>query len=270
MFHCVTASSYLKEPVKLELSRNVRKLETNFAGLLCFAHDVLKDAGVPDRNVRIFLNQMSVSHKENIPLYAERMAEIVSHVTLEEIFLFCSRIEVWDFLNFKLLQDLADYFEVNDLHKRLEEYSTGVDDFKRNTKLVDFLRIWAGRNSLKTLPDSEPVFAKLKAFKWEDFTLEDVARHEQYLASEFRLRQLVMRFNNAAEGSVLLMWLVSKSVAAEMKKIMSSKEKPAFDGMTIEELYIGGRTFKVLTTLLIALLFYAEHFLFIFVGDIRL
>ena len=31
-----------------------------------------------------------------------------------------------------------------------------------------------------------------------------------------------------------------------MKKIMSSEEKPAFDGMTIEELNIGGRTFKVL------------------------
>ena len=249
LFNCVTVSSYLNEPGKQELSRTVRKLETNFAGLLCFAHEVLKNAGVKDSSVRIFFNQMSVSHKENIPLYAERMAEIVSHVTLEEIFLFCSRIEVWNFLNFQLLQDLADHFEVNDLHKRLEKYSAEVNGFKRSTKLVDFLRIWAGRNSLKTLPDSEPIFAKLKAFKWEDFTLEDVARHEQYLTSEFRLRQLVMRFSNAGEGCVVLMWLVTKPVAAEMKKIMSSEEKPAFDGMTIEELNIGGKPFKVLTVL---------------------
>ena len=64
-----------------------------------------------------------------------------------------------------------------------------------------------------------------------------------------------MRFSNAAEGCVVLMWLVTKSVATEMKKIMSGKEKPAFDSMTIEELNIGGRTFKVLTVLLIALLF---------------
>ena len=252
---CVTAVSYLNKPSELELSETVRRFETEFAGLLCFAHDVLKGAGVTESHVRIFLNQMSVGQKENIPLYEQRMVEIISHVTLEEIFLFCSRIEVWNFLNFQLLQDVADQFKVEQLKTRLQEYSTTVDAFKRNTKLADFLRIWAGRNSLKTLPESEPVFAKLKAFKWEDYTLEDVARHEEYLASEFRLRQLVMRFSNAAEGCVVLMWLVTKSVATEMKKIMSGKEKPAFDSMTIEELNIGGRTFKVLTVLLIALLF---------------
>ena len=264
---CVSAVSYLKEPSELKLSETVQEFETEFAGLLCFAHDVLKNAGVKDSSVRIFLNQMSVSHKENIPLYAERMAEIFSHVTLEEIFLFCSRIEVWNFLNFQLLQDLADHFEVEQLKTRLQEHNAAVVAFKRNTKLVNFLRIWAGRNSLKALPDSEPIFAKLKAFKWEDFTLEDVARHEKYLTSEFRLRQFVMRFSNAGEGCVLLMWLVTKSVANEMKKIMSSKEKPALDGMTIEELNIAGRTFKVLPTLLIALLFYAQHFR---LGDFRL
>ena len=210
---------------------------------------MLKNAGVTESHVRIFLNQMSVGQKENIPLYEQRMAEIISHVTLEEIFLFCSRIEVWNFVNFQLLQDLADHFKVGQLKSCLQEYSVAVDAFKRNTKLVDFLRIWAGRNSLKVLPDSEPVFAKLKAFKWEDYTLEDVSRHEKYLASEFRLRQLVMRFSNAGEGCVLLMWLVTKSVATEMKKIMSGEEKPAFDSLTIEELNIGGRIFKVLTTL---------------------
>ena len=245
MLCCITATRYLKEPGDWELSRTVRRFETGFAGLLCFAHDVLKGAGVTESHVRIFLNQMSVGQKENIPLYEQRMAEIISHVTLEEIFLFCSRIEVWNFLNFQLLQDLADHFEVEQLKTRLQEHSTAVVAFKRSTKLVDFLRIWAGRNSLKTLPESEPIFAKLKAFKWKDYTLEDVARHEQYLASEFRLRQLVMRFSNAAEGCVVLMWLVTKSVAAEMKKIMSSDEKPCLDSLTIEELNIGGRTFKV-------------------------
>ena len=237
----------MKEPGKLELREAVQKLENEFAGLLCFAHNDLKRVGAT--NVRIFLTQKSVSIKENIPLFEEKMAEIISKVRLEEIILFCSRIEVWDFLNFQLLQDLADYFGAAGLQSRLQEYSTAVSIFKRNTKLVDFLRIWAGRNSLKTLPDSEPVFAKLKAIEWEDYTLEDVARHEQYLASEFRLKQLVMRFSNAGKGCVALMWLVSKSVAAEMKKIMSSAKKPAFDGMTFEELNIAGKSFKVLTVL---------------------
>ena len=246
MLHYITAFNYLNDPAKLELREEVRKLERDFAGHLCFAYNALKRAGIPHDDLQSFLTQMSVSQKENIPLFEQRMADIISHVTLKEIILFCSRIQIWDFLNYQILQDIADHFRVEELQTRLHEYSIAVNAFKRNTKLGDFLRIWAGRNSLNTLPDCEPVFAKLKAFKWEDYTLEDVARHELYLTSEFRLRQFVMRFSNAGEGCALLMWLVTKSVAAEMKKIMSGKEKPAFDGMTIEELNIGGRIFKVL------------------------
>ena len=245
----ITVSSYPDEPCRLELRKDVQKLETDFGGLLCFAHNALKRAHVTDGDARIFLTQMSVSHKENIPLYGKRMADIISCLTLEEIILFCSRMEIWDFLNFQILQDLANHFKVKELQSRLQDYGAAVSVFKQKTKLVDFLRIWAGRNSLKTLPDSEPVFAKLKAIEWEGYTLEDVARHEQYLASEFRLKQLVMRFSNAGKGCVVLMWLVTKSVATEMKKIMSSAKKPAFDGMTYEELNIGGTTFEVLTTL---------------------
>ena len=69
---------------------------------------------------------MSVSFKENIPLYEKQMADIIIHVTLEEIILFCSRNEVWNFLNFQLLQDLADHFEVEQLKTRLQNYSIAV------------------------------------------------------------------------------------------------------------------------------------------------
>ena len=176
------------------------------------------------------------------------MAEIVSHISLEEIILFCSRMEMWDFLNFQLLQDVANHFGVVKLQTPLQEYSVAINDFKRKTKLVDYLRVWAGRNALSTLPNTEPVFAKIKAIKWEEYTLADVARHEKYLAAEFRLNQLVLRFSNAGTGSVVLMWLVTKSVGSEMKRIMYSNEKPTFDSMTFQELNVGGTTYKVLAS----------------------
>ena len=239
----------MDEPAKLKLSKSVREFEKKFAGLLCTAHCALKHAGITDSDIRIFLNQMSVSQKENIPLYEQRMADIISHFSIEEIILFCSRIEVWDFLNFQLLQDVADHFGVEMLQMPLRDYIIEINNFKENTKLIDFLRVWAGRNTLNTLPDSEPVFAKIKALKWEEYTLADAARHEKYLTAEFRLRQLVLRFSNAGEGCVVLMWLVTRSVASELKRIMCSNEKPTFDSMTFQELNIGGRTFKVLYSL---------------------
>ena len=230
------------------MSKSIREFEKKFAGLLCIANGALKQAGVTDSDVRIFLNQMSVGQKENIPLYEKRMADIISHFSIEEIILFCSRIELWDFLNFQLLQDVADHFGVETLQSPLRDYSMAINEFKQDTKLVDFLRVWAGRNALNTLPDSEPIFAKINSLKWEDCTLADVACHEEYLAGEFRLKQLVLRFSNAGKGCVVLMWLVTKSVASEMKKIMCSNEKPSFDSVTcaFQELNIGGRTFKVL------------------------
>ena len=171
----------------------VQKLEDNFANLLHFAVNALKHAGVTDSDVHIFLNQICLSHKENIPLHDQRMSEIIPHVTLKGMFLFCSRIEVWDFLNFQLLMDLAEHFRVKELQAHLQEHIKAVNNFKHDTKLVDFLHIWAGQNFLNRLPNSDLVFAKLKEIKWEDYTLEDVACHEKFLMSEFWLKQLVMR-----------------------------------------------------------------------------
>ena len=236
----------MNELAKLEVSESARVVETRFAGLLCTAHRALKRAGITDSDIRIFLNHMSVSQKENIPLYEQRMAGIISHISLEEIILFCSRIGVWDFLNFQLLHDVANEFGIESLQAPLQGYGNAIDKFKRETKLTDWLHVWAGRNTLHTLPDSERVFARIKSIKWEEYTLADVARHEKYLAAEFRLKQLVFRFNNAGEGSVVLMWLVTKSVASEMKRIMRSNEKLVLDSMTFQELNIGGRIFKVL------------------------
>ena len=246
LFHCTTDTSNLTDSGKLKLSEAVRNLERGFAGLLCFTHHDLKQSDVADSDIRIFLSQISVSQRKIIPLFEQKMADIISHVTLEEIIIFCTRIGLWNFLNFQLLQEIANYFGIMKLQTRIQEYSTEVNVFKRNTKLVDLLCTWAGRNTLNKLPKSVPVFVKQKAIKWKDYTLEDVARHEHYLTSEFQITQLVMRFSNAGEGSVLLMWLVAKSVANEMKEIMSGGEKPALDSMTIEELNICGTTFKVL------------------------
>jgi len=138
----ILAVHFLNEPAKFELSENVRKFEKRFAGLLCTAHGALN--GIDVSKIRIFLNQMSVSQKETIHLYEQRMAEIISHKSLEEIILFCSRIEVWDFLNFQLLQDVADHFGVVHLTVPLQEYTKAINNFKQNTKLVDFLHVWAG------------------------------------------------------------------------------------------------------------------------------
>lgn len=190
LFYYTSVDSYLGQSSDLKA---VQKLENNFANLLHFAVNALKHAGVTDSAVHIFLNQISLSHKENIPLHDLRMSEIITHQTLEEIFLFCSRIEVWDFLNFQLLMDLADHFRVEDLQARLQEHIKAVNIFKHNTKLTDFLHIWAGQNFLNRLPNSDLVFAKLKEIKWHNYTLEDVARHEKFLMSEFRFKQLVMR-----------------------------------------------------------------------------
>ena len=216
LFYYTSVDSYLGQSSDLKA---VQKLENNFANLLHFAVNALKHAGVTDSDVHIFLNQISLSHKENIPLHDLRMSELITHQTLEEIFLFCSRIEVWDFLNFQLLMDLADHFRVKDLQAHLQKHITAVNIFKQDTKLIDFLRIW---NFLNRLPNSDLVFAKLKEIKWDDYTLEDVARHEKFLMSGFRLKQLVMQF---IAGSV-------------RGKQVNVHKKPMFNGMAIEDLNI--------------------------------
>ena len=232
-------------PVIASLRRRTRELEDRYAQLVACAPGKLT---APLSTVRLYLNGLSTSLKENVPFYGDQMIEIINETTFDEVFNLLTRIGSWDFLNFYILERLAKTFGNKELVGEIEQYGKEIETFKKEAKLTDFLRVWSGRSSHGTLPNRKRVIVKLQA-KWPDYTLADVADVEKYLAGEFLLEQFIFKFSDAERGCVTIMWLVPASVIPLMKAAAKELENK-LSQTDIQELSIDGTSvFQVCTYL---------------------
>ena len=175
-------------PVTQFVKERMVKLDRKFAKLLGFAHEKLT-ALVSVDTLRACITQLSVSQKENIPLFSKHMAEIISETSHSKIFTLLSRMGAWSMLNFRLLHGIAEEYGDEELKAAVSNYSTDVDVFKRETALEDYLYAMSSQSAYWSPP--EWLIVKLKD-EWKDSTLADVAQ-EGYLANEFQLEPHIMK-----------------------------------------------------------------------------
>ena len=221
-------------------------MDRKFSALLPIVHNKLQEIGVSPDTLRIYLTSLSVSRKESMPRFGEYMAEIFTETEHSQIFGILSRIGAWSMLNFSLLVDVTEEYGDDELKTQVSEYKAEVEIFKRETKLQDFLPIWAGRSSYGSLPNSEALIAKLQG-KWGDCSLADVAEVEGCLADEFLLEHQVFHFSNGEPGCVCLMWLIPKSAATLIKQAILKSRVYLKETKICELMVVGEETiiFKV-------------------------
>ena len=233
----------------IALKNKVADLEAEFSLIQARVYQKLEEKPESIGTVRQFINSLSVSQRENIPYFDRHMQEILNYSTLEEVFSFLTRKGVWSFLNSHILEKIVEQFNLEGLDRALQEYNDKVDDFKKQTKLGDFLEVWSGR-SIHETSDGHlhtdgriPIVAKFGS-RWEDYTLAQVADSENQLANAFLLHKLILDFQSASPGCIAVTWLVPLSVLEAVKRALKHK-KPDLKKMNIQELVIGNLLFTV-------------------------
>ena len=226
-------------PVNIFVKERMVKLDRKFAKLLGFAHEKLT-ALVSVDTLRVYITHLSVSQKENIPLFSKHMTEIISETSHSKIFALLSRMGAWSMLNFHLLHGIAEEYGDEELKAAVSHYSTDVNLFKQETTLEDFLCVWSSRSAYGSLPERQPLIAKLKV-EWKDCTLATVAQEECYLANEFQLEPHIMHFSNGNPGCVVLMWLIPAAAVSLIQEAV--KEKGSTLKKKILQLIVGDKTF---------------------------
>ena len=215
----------------------MRETEESFADTLAFSCERLEEMKVPPSKLIVYLNQLSVHQKKNIPQFSKFMAGIISKSRHCQLFAFLSRAGAWSFLNFYLLKCLAKRYGDEEMRKKVEEYGKEVDTFMRETKLKEYLRVCSSQSSFGSLPDRKPLIVKLEE-KWGDYTLVKVAEMEAYLAGEFLLELSIFHFSSGIEKCVMLMWLIPSSAINVIKKAITEK-RFNFTAANICELIVG-------------------------------
>lgn len=219
-------------------------LQRKFASLVRQLYTALRSKPVPIDGLRVYVTQRCVDKRQSIPLFQQRMSEIISQSTHEQVFMLMSRIGAWNFLDYSLLWDIMEEFHVS-IDSQLHSYSLEVAEFQKNTKLADYLQLWAIKCLAEEHPSCTTLIAKCTGTDYEEITIDEVCKRAKLLAGEFNLHTLCASIGGAARGCLYLLWYIPESVADHMERIMKSKDRPNLASHGFQQLIIGKRIYKV-------------------------
>jgi len=178
-------------------------MEERFGALLVTASTELETLKAPVDKVCLYLTSLSASKQANAPYFDKYTAALMSESSISRIFAILSRNGDFNFLNFRLLQLVVKEFGNQELEAQVEKYGVKINEFMRETKLTDFLRVWRGQAAHGSVLNRQLLIVKLDR-EWPEATLSYIAHMERYLANEFELHDFIFRFSQAHPGCVSL------------------------------------------------------------------
>ena len=187
-----THPSFLAEEVNLAVRNSTTLMEESFAKLLLTTSTELETLKAPVDNVCLYLTSLTVSKQENAPYFDKYTAALMNESSISGMFTILRRNGDFNFLNFRLLQLVVKEFGNQDLEALVEKYGVKVDEFMRETKLTNFLRVWRGQAAHGSVLNRQLLVVKLER-EWPKATLSYIARIEKYLANEFELLHLSLQ-----------------------------------------------------------------------------
>ena len=233
---------------KPEVRERMNELQKKFDDLLILVQNSFESNGVPLKDLRLKVTSLCVNQNQNIPMFDRSKLREINTFSCEEIFSFLTRMEVWDFLNFQVLQEIVEKFIPNDaeVSRKISEYAPEVEAFKNETNLRDYIRVrGSGANAI---PQYKDVMVKIKR-DYDRFTLAQLSEEEGFLANQFHLNQFIFWLKNVEDGCVQITWLVPASAIQLLKPEKLAEKGKALRERGIREIWVDGRyVYKVYTT----------------------
>ena len=93
-----------------KVRQDIDELQDEFDDILVLAQESFVLRAVPLKKFRLSVTSLCVNQKQNIPMFNQSMLEVIEKSSCDEIFSFLTRMEVWDFLNFRVLQKIVKSF----------------------------------------------------------------------------------------------------------------------------------------------------------------
>ena len=225
-----------------EVRRNVGVLEEEFASLKTTVIGALAERKVSVAIFRTYVSSLANAQKDNILHSEVCMIQLRELDKVDKMSSLFDQYKVWDFLNFRLLQQIAQKFLADDTHLQLQanidEYSKKVEDFQKKTKLSDFLDVSSSKG-VTYLPMEDRVILQANLTgHFSECTLHDLAETQGYIAGEFLLQDFMFKFLHARPGSVIVYWVVSEEAAQHIKDVFKRRKPNLSDG-GIMEFFVG-------------------------------
>lgn len=139
----------------------------------------------------------------------EDVVDVFSHLNL-----------YWTYIDYSLLERLVNKYAGDDLQKEMEEYICDMQNFRRQTVVSTFVKVWKGR------PQPPPnTFTEIKAELKKDAahcTLEELNQLLKDFSAAFHLSESALMLYRLDPGSVIITWLIPTEL---VRKLMSTVKR---------------------------------------------
>jgi hypothetical protein len=214
-------------PLNLQVKTALSELEAKFNDLLVMAQRALESHQVPIGELHVRLSAFCVDIKDNIPFFDRHMLEVITKSKVSEIFSLMIRMEVWDPINYRVLTSLLKKCIPaghDSILKDFETYSAATETFKRQTLLQDYMALKGRRHFFPR--GSTTISVKFEG-KYNRYTLADLAHDEAFLAGEFLLHQMVLRFKESHVGCDSITWFIPECTVGLLEPPRINKKREA-------------------------------------------
>ena len=175
------------------LLREINEFESKYQDLTNNVLKAFKSGNISIENVKSHLMQLPVSLKLPCNKFFQSQASCLARASsIEELFWILSTY--WDFMNPSLLAHLAHSFGDDRIRKLVDKYTEELREFRRRTKVKDFINLWTGR----PIPDYHKIAVEMK----DDWNLEQLEEFRIKLSHERWLEGYVLRFDGTKDACV--------------------------------------------------------------------
>ncbi len=207
---------------QIELRKQVQSLEDDFTDLMVTFADYLVEKRSSINDIKKYISYIpGYVGASIIPLWRKLKPELEQITEINE-FLGRFNFNLWNFLDYEMLEYLIKKCKVHHMAQEIERYAAKIDDFKRTTLVIPFIKCWDG-HKLETIPDYLAEL-EVKCDIKEDitkFTLSrlDVLRHYILkkcvpLLSHFAS---VLYYHKISEGCICVSWLFPERFSLSLK-----------------------------------------------------
>ena len=215
----------------------VKYFDEKFRSLVNKAYQEMREMEPSD-----FLAQVT-----NLPLYSrpehrtfieEKLMDIPPPVTFVKIWSLLNLY--WSFLNYGLLEHVMSISGSKDLKHRMHDYIEELSEFKKRTRLCDFIDSWPCKDHRSLENKLRKVVIKMR-LEWTQCTLQNVESFMAALVQKFYLPEFDMILQSAERGCVCVTWLTSTSTATLLQQNLANIETEFFKEHSIDAVTVDGQ-----------------------------
>ena len=180
---------------------------------------VFKEQNIADIKCR--LHNLPIQRKKQ---HKECLAEVVRENTVENVW--CKLSNYWNFLNYSLVEHLANTFGDKPLQDDIQGYKRNLESFRCKTRVCVFAYFYNKDESI----ENEAVMklrVKLKE-NWEKWTLQDLENWKGKITEKLFLPNFVMKLESVEPGCISITWTIPCVFVTALVKTMDRMDMEDF------------------------------------------